>query len=370
MLYIANIRLPTEKAHGAQIMKMCEAFAKTGIHVTLLATDRTTPITDDPYMYYGVSRNFTIERVAAPDLVRYGRLGFLIHASFFSLRAAIRARSYKPDVVYGRDEIPLFFCSLLGLPVVWETHLGRFNIFARMLSKRALRIIAISNGLGAYYQSLGVPAGKIIVAHDGVDLSQFSNTISKLDARKKLELPEVANIAMYIGALEEWKGYRTFLEASTFGKNVEYVVVGGTEKQIEKLKMEFPHVRFLGSRPYREIADTQMAADVLVVPNTGRNDLSARFTSPMKLFTYMASGIPIIASDVPSVREVLREDVARLVPADDPEGMARAMENTFADLQKAQKQAENAKESVLLYTWDKRATMIQTEISHLRNVVT
>src|SRR3989344_6026752 len=74
--YLANIRLPTEKAHGLQIMKTCEAFVKAGHEVELIVTDRKTPITEEPFAYYGVKTKFTITRLSVPDTVHWGKVGF------------------------------------------------------------------------------------------------------------------------------------------------------------------------------------------------------------------------------------------------------------------------------------------------------
>ena len=73
LLYIANIRLPTEKAHGLQIMQNCEAFADAGAEVTLWIARRfNTPelrgITD-VWAHYGVKRNFGLRRLPCIDLL-------------------------------------------------------------------------------------------------------------------------------------------------------------------------------------------------------------------------------------------------------------------------------------------------------------
>ena len=60
--YIANARMPTEKAHGIQIIYMCKAFADAGMDVELVIPRRLNPIKDDPFDYYGVKRNFRIIR--------------------------------------------------------------------------------------------------------------------------------------------------------------------------------------------------------------------------------------------------------------------------------------------------------------------
>ena len=138
---------------------------------------------------------------------------------------------------------------------------------------------------------------------------------------------------------------------------LKFVIIGGEHEQVTSLQSKYPRVRFLGFRPYRELADNQAAADVLILPNTGKDEISALFTSPLKLFTYMASGRPIVASDLPSIREVLDESCAYFVPPDDAQALARAIAAALKD-SAAQQKAARARELVVSYTWAARAKKI------------
>jgi len=60
--YLANARIPTEKAHGFQIMKMCEGFANQGVNVELIIPQRYNYIKDDPFKFYGIRNNFKIKK--------------------------------------------------------------------------------------------------------------------------------------------------------------------------------------------------------------------------------------------------------------------------------------------------------------------
>ena len=60
LLYLSSVGVPTDWAHGIQIMKMCEAFANIGVQVELVVPRRATAIKSDPFDYYGIRKNFTI----------------------------------------------------------------------------------------------------------------------------------------------------------------------------------------------------------------------------------------------------------------------------------------------------------------------
>lgn len=354
IVYVANIRLPTEKAHGAQVMKTCEAFAQLGHDVELIVPDRASVIVEDPFEYYGLTARFPVRRLPVRDTVgRYGRLGFYIESISFIYAVRRYLHRASSDLLYGRDEHILAF---LGGPYVWESHTGAWNVAARSVAHRARRIVAISQGLKDFYVAKGVAAEKIVVAHDGVDVELFLHPVSRGEARARLGLPASATIAMYIGRLDGWKGVDTLLEASKLLNNeVIVVIVGGEPAQVEKLSLTYPGVTFLGARPYRELSDTMAAADVLVLPNTGKSEISAKFTSPLKLFAYMASGIPIVASDLPSIREVLDEDAVVFFPPDDATGLAQGVRHA---LQSDRGRAERALALVEAYTWRSRAQHI------------
>lgn len=362
LLYLANIRFPTEKAHGAQIVKMCEAFARRGAKVTLAVSGRKTPITEDPYTYYGVKNIFRITRIFVPDTIRFGAIGFIIHAALFSIRSIGILRAHNPDVVYGRDELPLLFASFAGFPIVWESHTGRTHLLARLVANRAKNIVVISEGLATLYRSVNVPEQKIIVAHDGVDLEQFSISTSSGEARKLLGVSQDARVAMYVGALEEWKGYRTFLEASTFLPNMVFVVIGGSRSQISALSQAYPTVVFIGTKPYKDLPRYQRAADILVVPNTMSDVVSSTYTSPLKVFAYMTSEVPIVASDVPSIREVLDEQTAYFFEPDQPKKLAEKIAEITHSPNEAAVRALQARKVVEHYTWDARANTIMSVI--------
>lgn len=360
ILYVANARIPTEKAHGAQIMKMCEAFARLGHDVMLVIPWRFNPIKEDPFEYYGVERLFTIKKLPSIDLVDFGKIGFLIQTFSFAKFAFLYSLFVKTDMVFSRDEIPLFYLSLIKKNVIYEAHTGTNNFITRfLLRKKNIYIVAISQGLKEYLQKIGCKK-EILVAHDGVDVKQFDVRISKEEVRKSLGIPLEKKIVMYIGRLGMWKGVETLLEASkllTPDLNIQIVVIGGYEREIEPLQEQYPNVLFLGSRPYKDLAFNQQAADVLVLPNTGKDIISEKFTSPLKLFSYMASGTPIIASDLPSIREVLSEENAFLVVPDNPKKLFDEILNTLKS-NNAQNRAHNAKKDVNHYDWSNRAKLI------------
>jgi YD repeat-containing protein len=95
--------------------------------------------------------------------------------------------------------------------------------------------------------------------------------------------------------------------------------------------------------------------------------MSRYFTSPLKLFEAMAAGRPVIASDLPSIREILTDGVnALLVPPEDPAALAKALRMLASDNALGKRLAERSAQDVQRYTWDERGRKIA---SMLRDIV-
>src|SRR5574343_570990 len=96
LLYISNQRLPTEKAYGLQICKMCEAFADLGIELELLVPTRRNSITKDLFEYYGIRRNFKTKIIPSLDFYWFGvldRISFSIKQWIAAIKLIRTARS-------------------------------------------------------------------------------------------------------------------------------------------------------------------------------------------------------------------------------------------------------------------------------------
>ena len=147
IIYLANVRVPTENAHGLQIAKMCEALAQIEAEVILLVPRRNNHIKADIFSYYSLEKNFKIETLPTFDLNDFGRVGFWLQNFFFSLVSFFYCLSHPNfDLIYSRDELPLLFVSFLTKKTIWEIHINRYNFLTRILTSKVSAIVAISGG--------------------------------------------------------------------------------------------------------------------------------------------------------------------------------------------------------------------------------
>jgi glycosyltransferase involved in cell wall biosynthesis len=353
--YVANIRFPTEKAHGVQIAKACEAFTKAGEDVTLIVPLRRTPINVPALAYYGIQTSFIVRVLFCIDWVWLGKIGFWIESITFALATVQYLKANPQTVVYGRDELILSILQMFGVKTIfWESHDGTWNSASRAMAKHAQGIVVVSNGLKDFYIRKGIAPERICAVPNGIALADFAHPESKEVSRARLGLPLDKKIALYIGRLDGWKGADTLLEASTLLPDVLVTIIGGEPLQVEKLHKKYPAVAFLGYCPYSELPNNQAAADILVVPNTAKDKVSFSFTSPLKLIAHMASHRTTVASDLPSIRELVDGTSAVLVIPDNPEALADGIRRALQNPQLA----EQAYARVSTLDWQIRAKRI------------
>jgi glycosyltransferase involved in cell wall biosynthesis len=179
--------------------------------------------------------------------------------------------------------------------------------------------------------------------------------------------PPAGRIVGYAGHLYAWKGVDVLLEALAGVPEATGLIVGGhaaepdlarTQSRAAELGLA-DRVNFTGLVPPERVAGLLRQASVLVLPNRA-SAISTSFTSPLKLFEYMAAGRPIVASDLPSLREVLHDQVdALLVPPGDAPALAAAIRTLFADPALARRLAGAAAAAVPEYGWDRRAERLE-----------
>lgn len=359
LAYLANIRFPSERAHSLQVAHMCQAFAMQGCSVDLYVSKRGVSALKSVKETYGFVETYSVYRLFPKNI--YPRLRFTFYTSEFLLALHFVFSTRKEyDIVYSRSEWILLLLSFFfnARVLVWESHEAKYNLAAKTILKRGIRTIVISKGIHDFYIQNNVPKEQLLIADDGIDQSFFSANVSTEAARSELGLLFPQRIVMYIGGLDKWKGVETFMEVQKYCGGVQFVIIGGTDKELAHFKTKYPQVTFLGMRPYKDLARLQQAADILVVPNTAKNQLSSKYTSPLKLFAHMASAKPLVVTDIPSLISVTGRQLVTVCRPDDPVAMAEAILDVYDDIVRKKELAEKLREVAKKYTWTSRANAI------------
>lgn len=358
LYYLAGTALPTEKAHGLQIMKTCTALSAQGLDVTLLAPKRGS---EDLWAYYQMSASFSVEWAPFKLAPQLGRFGYWWGAWRFACWARRKINQTKPDLILVRDPLPALLASFSSRSVFWESHEPKNNWLFRLVAKRVAGIVAISGGIKNFLiEQLEVPAAKISVVPDAADVEAIQSLDDDKNIwRQKLKLPLDKKIVLYTGHLYDWKGADTLARAAKLlPADILVVLVGGTIEALADFQARFgstPNLLLVGHQPAADIPVWLKAADCLVLPNSGKQVISSIFTSPLKLFEYLAAGRVIVASDLPSLREILTDDNCFFVGADDEKALARGVESVLLDPVLATTKARAATTLAKNFSWTKRA---------------
>lgn len=374
-------------AHGLQIMKMCEAFAKQGAELELVVPWRfgiSELIKQNPFKYYRVEKNFKVKKLFCIDLTplnKYlGPVSFLTQAISFAISAFLYSLFNKVDIIYSRDRFSLWPITLIKKNLVYEVHQLHRSSF-KFLFKKIRKLVVITKNLKEDLIKKGIDDNKILVAADGISLKDFDIKENQEECRKKIGLPKNKNLILYTGHLYRWKGVETlalssrYLGSSPLGvsdpipnpqsltPNYLIVIVGGIKWYLSDFKKfvkvnDLKNVLVVGHKDYAQMPYYLGAADCLVLTGTKASETSQKYTSPMKMFEYMASQKPIIASELPSFKEILNQDSCIFVEPDNPEAMAIGIKKALNDLVLSKQISERAFKDAQKYTWDNRAKKI------------
>ena len=389
IIYLVTGRFPSDKANGYQIATMCREFSKAGATVAVWRTYRASAEAIDPYEYYAVPRSaFSVCTLGGIDWMSIQWMPIVVRFYAQQLHFALAflfSQVPRGSVVYTREPWLVWLAWVKRLPVFFECH-DWFRSLIRpqvWLARRASGIVVTNRFIGSEFQKCGVSDDDILIAPNGVDLSRFDLDLSKQQAIKKLPLSDEYKhslsdrfILMYTGSYftnGEEKGIDDILKAlRKLGEPpVFFVAVGGKEQEISHYRERAKEldvaerVMFLGRYTQDELAIFQKAADVLVMPFPDRAHYREHM-SPLKTFEYMASERPIIASKLPSLRAILKDEEAFWCEPDDPDSLSQKIVELLRDTSKAQERSRNARTAVKNYTWQNRA---RTIIEHIQTHV-
>jgi glycosyltransferase involved in cell wall biosynthesis len=198
----------------------------------------------------------------------------------------------------------------------------------------------------AYLASLGVPRGRITVIPNGVSPVEFARTpLPQRDAQP----PTV----LYIGTLADWQGLELIIDAMPAvlaQRTARLRIVGRGRGRQRKLLLK--RIRKLGldasitiepAVPHHAVPALLAEADVCIAPLSLNDRNVTQGCCPIKVLECMAAGRPLVAANLPVVRELAREDVdALLFAPDDPADLARQLLRALADRTLAERLALSA----------------------------
>ena len=350
------------------MLKMCQAMANMGIAVECVLPGRLKK--ERLFEYYGITTPFRVTSISLAG----GPARRPLHGLLSAFYAKRKRKDY--DFALTRDLVFSYFSArVFGIPTVYDAHHPPVNRVAEKIigsfsrSRSLLGMSFNSDGLRGIYSRLGIAGRNPVVAPNGVEREMFEDEYDMSSLRTRLGLPLERKIVCYCGNTYRGRGLEILVRAAREMADVEFLVVGGRERDNlfwREMAREAgaANFRMRGFVEQREVSAYLLASDVLVMPYSSgvtiRDGTEAgEFTSPLKLFEYMAAGKSIVATGVPSVLEILRLGENSVVaPPDDAEEFLRALGLVLGDLGLCAQISEGARSDAAECTWEKRVGKI------------
>jgi len=273
------------------------------------------------------------------------------HPYLTSLIAAKLAKRYNKPFVLTQHNTFIEYDSIFD-------DVERLNDLAvgKETLKEADRIITVSNATKDYVLSLGAKPNKIKVSHNGVDLDRFRPLIGKREEmRRKLGIAQDAIVALTVRRLVYKNGVDTLIESANIAvrKNpkITFLVVGkgpdlsNVQTTIRQLGIE-NNFRLTGFVKDEDLPFYYNTADFFVLPSKSGEGL------PLVALEAMACGLPVIATNVGGIGEILMEDYGKLVPTNQPQQLAKAVLE-FANIDFSSRKLELRARIEEKFSWDK-----------------
>ena len=352
--------LPSNVARSIQVVNTCAALAKQVRQVIFYI----------PAGYCNEKHLFSFYNIKQPENLKIcfckKKWGFFSSNQIFnySLRRAVSDN--KPDIMITRHLKTADALINSHTPLIFEAHEIFSNKKSSALKNRVLEnrvfagsqgVICLTKGLSNALQNSFSSRACFSIVPSGTKVSTQVRTQPALSGKKLY--------VTYVGTTRyRWKGISTLMKAMVLlPEHISLEIVGDlnqiykAEKAVLQLTKQ-KRLKITGHLPPNKAALHLKKAQVAVIPNSGKDIISRIYTSPLKLLEAMAEGLPVVASDLPSIREIVSEDQAVLVTPDDPGALAEGILKLFQDAGLRTRIAKNAWLRAKDFSWEKRAGRI------------
>jgi len=317
IFYVTFSSIPSSLPSSLQIIKTCENLSKHNNDLTLIKPgtgNNKISIKD----YYNLKHDVKIK-----EFSYFKKFPISFSFYLYCLNCLIFILKNKSDLVITRNLFMCFLILIFRQKAILEIHhdasiegrLIKFILnYANFLNKQNLiKIIAISNSIkNLFIRKYNVNSNKIEILPSGSSIK--INSLPKINHKKRMKIG-------YFGSISKSKGIYTLIKLSKIDPWNDYYIFGGDKESISKIRiLNFNNNLFLKNNiPYKNVKKKMLEMDILTLPYTkivkssGDVDDISKYTSPLKLFDYLAVGKIIISSDLKVLKEIINNNNAYFV---------------------------------------------------------
>jgi glycosyltransferase involved in cell wall biosynthesis len=295
--------------------------------------------------------------------------------------------SIDADIIHAHGTIPnisdvaIFYAAKNNIPSVLTYHFDGNadsmigNLFAefynrfinRKVVSKADKIISTSKSYAETSMVLKDFLDKIEIIPNGVDLNRFNPKIEVGNIREKYNLPS-ENIILHVGRFVKYKGLEYLIRSMKYVEHGTLIIAGKgkLEKHLKEIVRDedLKNVKFLGYISDEDLPKLYRVSDIYVLPSITRGE-----NFGISALEAMACGVPVIASDLPGVRELVRDDCGMKVKPKDTLGIAEKINEILCDDGLRFEMGKTARKNAENYNWadiSKKVMDVYKEVNNIR----
>jgi len=377
--YVYFVNLADKTANVSQTLNMLTAFKNQLLQVQFISSWISRKKMDKTLGWHNIST--TLDQVRIPVIIHKGsRIQEFLGMGIYCLGVWIMVQIKNYDLIYTRDFSFLYFLSSLPpflrpkVKIFFEAH-KIYHLVSNKVNltqeRRSLaipdHIITVSqkikDDLGTYFS---IDDTKISVYPNGANPDQFDQSL-RPDKSLGQQYPATqgANVVLYSGSFVQWKGVDSLIRAIKLvqDRNCIFLLVGVSGKDKSRITALAEKEEVLSNlvlvdlKPQAELYQLIMSATLGVIPNI--DYLESRYSSPLKLFEYLGAGLPIVASNLGSIQEILTEpdNCVFFMPGDEMD-LARRIDQLLQDATLRSKMSQENRQLAEKYSWHNRAVCL------------
>ncbi|MBD2114491.1 MULTISPECIES: glycosyltransferase family 4 protein [Cyanophyceae] len=382
-LFFIRDTLPQPAAHLIQTVQCANAAANLGYPTQLAFVDRGStawqpwrwvnpqpqPVDDAFARFFNIQNRLELLPLAMPwpiDRVKHK----LTNASTVACKYYWpRHLATRTALVHTRDWNFAKAALKQGVPVVFECHHHTEKPFEPEMATHPLLqvVVTVIDTVRESIVRNGVPEKKVITVPNGFN-TQFltRHPAAAQEWRDRLLTPPFTQLVVYAGALHEFKGVNLLLEIAPQFPQVKFALAGGPVDQQQHYcdrlaNLGLENVDVLGFLAQQDLAHLLQAADALAHPHLlGK---AATFTSPLKLFDYLASGTPVVATRIPSLENwPLAAQIADWCDPNQPPAFANSLRQVLTQHPRPAEGFAPNVDALRPYSWEVRTEKILSHV--------
>ncbi|MEG4987603.1 glycosyltransferase family 4 protein [Microcoleus sp. BR0-C5] len=276
-------------------------------------------------------------------------------------------------IVHSRDWNFVKAAVKNGIPSIYEQHHHENKQFESEIVRHPLFQIAVTVADTVRDSMIknGMPPEKVITLHNGFNhLFLARQTEAAQNWRQQLLEDDRRHLAVYAGGLYPFKGVDMLVDVAKELPLIQFAIAGGDSSQVTAYQQlaksqQVNNIKFLGYQPQNQLASLLQAADILAHPHC--LTAAATFTSPLKIFDYMASGTAIVATEIPSLMEFKSGNIAATwCEPDNPHHFAQSIRDCLTKYPSKSEGYAEKMDFFKQFSWENR---IQKIMGYVENLV-